>query len=44
MPSFIELIDITILGTAIGSLLISIIKLKKHQKRKADFKNKKELR
>jgi hypothetical protein len=43
MPSLMEIIDITILGTAIASLVISVMKLKKRRSTKR-FENQKDLR
>lgn len=44
LPSLTEIIDIVILGTAIASLFISVIKLKKKPKPKNTYENKKDLR
>lgn len=44
MPSLVEVIDIVILGTAVCSLVISILRLKKKKKQKLGYQDKKELR
>ena len=44
MPSLTEIIDLVILGTAISSLVISVLKLKKKTKPKNTYENKKDLR
>jgi len=42
MPSFVEVIDLTILATAIAGLVISVLKLKKKKKAKQAELNRKD--
>ena len=45
MPSFIEIVEITMLGTSIATLIVSVLRFKnKRNKSKHTYENKKDLR
>ena len=44
MPSFIEIIDLVMLGTAVTTLIVSVLRFKKKKKPKNFYENKKDLR